>query len=145
MVLSFTAILMGLLFAIPPLRKNSFYLLHLGIVIMAAYYVETFHFKVTPFHEKTLLLFLVFHLISINFVTFLAYGVDKRAAQTRSWRVPESNLHMLEFLGGWCGALLGQKVFRHKTKKRSYLMFFWFMMVFETVLIYGILKFLHIV
>ena len=102
-------------------------------------------FTVTPFHPKTLLLFLVFQLASINLVTFVAYGVDKRAAQKGDWRVPESNLHTLEFLGGWAGALLGQKFFHHKSKKRSYQTFFWMMMLFEAALVFVILRFLHII
>ena len=85
MVLTFTVILLGLLLLIPPLKKNSFYMVHAGLVILAAYYVENRWFTVTPFHPKTLLLFLVFQLASINLVTFVAYGVDKRAAQKGDW------------------------------------------------------------
>ena len=120
-------------------------LLPLILVILAAYYVENRWFTVTPFHPKTLLLFLVFQLASINLVTFVAYGVDKRAAQKGDWWVPESNLHTLEFLGGWAGALLGQKFFHHKSKKRSYQTFFWMMMLFEAALVFVILRFLHII
>jgi len=145
MVLTFTAILLGVFFIIPPLRKNNFYMIHAGLVIMAAYYVEENYFRTTPFHAKTMLLFLVFHLVFINLVTFIAYGVDKSSAQSRRWRIPESNLHTLEFLGGWAGALLGQKIFRHKTKKKSYQLFFWAMMVAEAILIFFILTFLGII
>lgn len=145
MVLTFSVILLGLLAIIPNLRKNSFYMLHVGIVIMSAYYVENNLFFATPFHQKTLLLFLVFQLISINLVTFIAYGVDKKAAKDKQWRIPERNLHTLEFLGGWIGAVIGQKVFHHKSKKASYQAFFWFMMIFEAGLIYVILKFLNII
>lgn len=145
MVLTFTVILLGLLLLVPPLKKNSFYMVHTGLVIMAAYYVESFYFTTTPFHPKTLLLFLVFQLASINLITFVAYGVDKHAAQSGAWRVPENTLHTLEFLGGWGGALLGQKFFRHKSKKKSYQTFFWMMMLFEAALVFVILKFLRIV
>lgn len=120
-------------------------MIHAGLVIMAAYYVEENYFRTTPFHAKTMLLFLVFHLVFINLVTFIAYGVDKSSAQSRRWRIPESNLHTLEFLGGWAGALLGQKIFRHKTKKKSYQLFFWAMMVAEAILIFFILTFLGII
>lgn len=145
MVLTFTMILLGLLFLIPPLKKNSFYMVHAGLVIMAAYYIETNYFSATPFHPKTLMLFLVFNLVSINIITFIAYGVDKRAAQKGEWRVPEKNLHTLEFLGGWAGALLGQAFFHHKSKKKSYQTFFWIMMFVEAGLVYTILKFLKII
>ncbi|MFR1031114.1 MAG: hypothetical protein ACLSE6_00645 [Alphaproteobacteria bacterium] len=72
MVITASVLLIGLLLLIRPLQKNSFYLLHCGIVILAAYYIETHYFRVTPFAPKTLLL-LVYQFISINLVTFLAY------------------------------------------------------------------------
>ncbi len=34
-------------------------------------------------------------------------------------------LHAIAFLGGTPGALIGQKVFRHKTIKRSFRLVFW--------------------
>jgi uncharacterized membrane protein YsdA (DUF1294 family) len=34
-------------------------------------------------------------------------------------------LHFLELLGGWPGAYLGQRIFRHKTSKISYQFVFW--------------------
>jgi uncharacterized membrane protein YsdA (DUF1294 family) len=145
MVLTFTVVLLGMFFIIPTLRKNNFYMLHTAIVILAAYFVENNYFITTPFHKKTFLLLLVFHLISINLVTFIAYGTDKKAAKSKDWRIPESNLHTLEVLGGWAGAILGQKIFRHKTNKRSYQNFFWLLMIVEITTSYVILKFLNII
>lgn len=58
-------------------------------------------------------------------VTFIVYGVDKNAARRQQRRVPEARLHLLEFLGGWPGALIAQRVFRHKTRKLSYQLVFW--------------------
>ena len=145
MVLTFSIILIGLLLIIPPLQKNSFYIIHVGLVILASYYIENHFFTVTPFLPKTFLLFLVFQIISINLITFLAYGVDKHAAQQGQWRVPESQLHTLEILGGWGGALLGQKIFHHKSKKKSYQAFFWAMLFCEICISFVILKFLHII
>ncbi|MGZ8246364.1 DUF1294 domain-containing protein, partial [Methylomagnum sp.] len=52
------------------------------------------------------------------------YGADKTHAAIRSWRIPESYLHLLEILGGWPGALIAQNAFRHKTRKSVYLMIF---------------------
>jgi len=53
-------------------------------------------------------------------ITFLAYGWDKRQARRGGRRISEKRLHQLELLGGWPGALIGQKCFRHKTVKASY-------------------------
>lgn len=60
---------------------------------------------------------------------FVAYGWDKRSAAKAGRRVPEKWLHTLAFLGGWPGALLGQRHFRHKTKKLSFLVVFWCVVV----------------
>jgi uncharacterized membrane protein YsdA (DUF1294 family) len=51
---------------------------------------------------------------------FAAYGADKSAARHGRWRTPESTLHLLALLGGWPGALIAQKVFRHKSRKASF-------------------------
>ena len=55
-------------------------------------------------------------LIAINVVTFAVYGIDKRRARRGAWRVPEKTLFLLPLLGGSIGALLGMRVFHHKTK-----------------------------
>ena len=56
---------------------------------------------------------------------FLTYAWDKSAAQADQWRTSESTLHLLGLVGGWPGALAAQQVFRHKTKKRSFIVAFW--------------------
>lgn len=142
MVLTYSIILLGLLALIRPLQKNNFYILHAAFIILVAYFIESHYFKVTPFAPKTLMLFVVFQLISINFVTFLAYYLDKRAAVRGQWRVPESNLHTLEFLGGWGGALLAQHIFSHKTKKKSYQTTFVMVVALELAVVFFIIKFI---
>jgi uncharacterized membrane protein YsdA (DUF1294 family) len=145
MVITFSCILIGLLALIRPLQKNNFYILHTGIVILAAYYIETHWFRASVFGYKTLLLFLVFHIISINLTTIVAYFVDKRAATRHAWRVPENTLHVLEFLGGWLGALIAQKIFHHKTKKKSFRNIFWLMVILEFFAVWIILKYLKLI
>src|SRR4051812_26653388 len=56
---------------------------------------------------------------------FLSYRSDKRSAEAGEWRVPEATLHFLELIGGWPGAFLAQRVFRHKTSKASFQFVFW--------------------
>lgn len=145
MVITFTAILLGLAAFIYPLRRNVFYILSSAIVIGSAYYIETHYFRTSVFSCKTMLLFLVFHIVCINISTFIAYWFDKRAAQKHQWRVRENDLHMLEFLGGWIGALLGQNIFHHKTSKKSYQSMYKLMIVMEFAAIYVILKFLNLI
>lgn len=66
---------------------------------------------------------------------FVAYGWDKRRAANGSRRVPEQTLHILAQLGGWPGALLRQRHFRHKTKKLSFLIVFWCVVVLHFAIV----------
>ena len=59
---------------------------------------------------------LLWYLAAVNVVTFTVYGIDKSKARRGAWRIPEKMLFLLPLLGGSVGALLGMKVFRHKTK-----------------------------
>lgn len=63
--------------------------------------------------------------VAASLVTFVAYGVDKSAARNKRWRTRESTLHMLGLVGGWPGALLAQRVLRHKSKKQAFQTVFW--------------------
>ncbi|MBX8501895.1 DUF1294 domain-containing protein [Pseudomonas cichorii] len=63
--------------------------------------------------------------VLVSLLAFLIYRHDKRQAGNGGWRTPENVLHLTELLGGWPGALLGQQVFRHKTRKVSFQLVFW--------------------
>ncbi|NIF28221.1 DUF1294 domain-containing protein [Pantoea sp. Tr-811] len=58
-------------------------------------------------------------------ISLLLYWRDKRQAQRNAWRTPEKVLHASELLGGWPGALVAQQLLRHKTRKLSYQLVFW--------------------
>jgi uncharacterized membrane protein YsdA (DUF1294 family)/cold shock CspA family protein len=58
-------------------------------------------------------------------VTFLAYAFDKSAASRNEWRTPEDTLHLLALVGGWPGGVAAQKLLRHKSAKKSFLISFW--------------------
>ena len=60
-----------------------------------------------------------------SLVSFVLYGFDKRRARLDGERVPEKRLHALALLGGWPGAMLGQRLFRHKTVKTRFRIVFW--------------------
>jgi uncharacterized membrane protein YsdA (DUF1294 family) len=61
----------------------------------------------------------------VSLVAFFAYRSDKRRAEAGEWRIPEATLHSLALLGGWPGAFLAQRAFRHKTSKVSFQCVFW--------------------
>jgi uncharacterized membrane protein YsdA (DUF1294 family) len=147
MSIVFTFILLGLAALIPFLRKNKFYLINAALVIGLAYFAEQNYFKISLqniLSIKTILLFILFHLVCINFTTFIAYGVDKRAAVKHQWRIPEKDLHTLEFLGGWIGAFIGQRFFHHKTSKKQFQYTYVLMIILEFAAIWILIKFLGI-
>lgn len=56
------------------------------------------------------------YLLLINGVGFLLMGIDKRRAKRGAWRISEKSLFLSPMLGGTVGAILGMRVFHHKTK-----------------------------
>jgi len=64
-----------------------------------------------------------------SLLTYLFYWLDKRSALRGEWRTPEAQLHLFELMGGWPGALIAQQAFRHKTRKVSFQVVFWIIVV----------------
>lgn len=72
---------------------------------------------------------ILYYLLAINLLTFIAYGHDKWKSQhphprgnkrhTRR-RTPEATLLLLAALGGSAGALLAMHLFRHKTRHKKF-------------------------
>ena len=58
-------------------------------------------------------------------VAFVVYALDKSAARHNQRRTPETTLHLISLAGGWPGALLAQKVIRHKSSKVEFQRVFW--------------------
>lgn len=63
---------------------------------------------------------LIIYFVTINVATFLVYGVDKWKAKRSKWRITEAALLLLAVLGGSIGALLGMKVWHHKTMHKKF-------------------------
>lgn len=77
----------------------------------------------------------------MSLATFIVYGIDKRRAKQEGGdRISEKTLHVLSLLGGWPGAIAGQKLFRHKTCKKTFRLVFWLSVLgnlIESFLVYG--------
>lgn len=71
----------------------------------------------------------------MSVITFIAFGIDKRRAVSGKQRISENSLHVMSLLGGWPGALLGQKLFRHKTVKLSFRLVLWSIVGFHLLLV----------
>ncbi len=63
---------------------------------------------------------LLVYLLLVNLIAFILYGIDKRRAKKRYWRIPERRLIGIAVIGGSIGALLGIRVFHHKTLHKKF-------------------------
>ena len=70
--------------------------------------------------HNTPILTLIALLALLNLITFIVYGIDKYKARTGKWRISESTLLLLAIMGGSIGALLGIKVWHHKTLHKKF-------------------------
>lgn len=59
-------------------------------------------------------------LLAINVTAFVCFGIDKQRALQDRQRLPEAHLLWLALLGGAAGAIAGQQIFRHKTRKQPF-------------------------
>ena len=76
----------------------------------------------------------------MSLITFCVYGIDKFKAQKGLWRIPEKTLHILELCCGWPGALLAQRLLRHKSYKKSFRIVFWLMVVVNVGIVIAIIR-----
>jgi uncharacterized membrane protein YsdA (DUF1294 family)/cold shock CspA family protein len=105
----------------PPTRKPGGGGMRLVLAVVASFFALLMSLVVLDKMPVTLLA--ADGLLSI--VAFFFYGKDKSAAEQGRWRTPESTLHMLALVGGWPGALIAQRFFRHKTTKQPFRTIFW--------------------
>ncbi len=83
------------------------------------------------------------YLVSINALALLLYGYDKRQAVVGRTRIPELVLHAAALCGGSPGALLGQGLFRHKTRKFSFQAVFLLIILLQIAALGGYWYFVH--
>ena len=58
--------------------------------------------------------------VLMSMLTFIAYAIDKSAAQNGRSRTKEKTLHLLSLIGGWPGAFFAQYMLRHKSIKKEF-------------------------
>ncbi|MFG6148314.1 DUF1294 domain-containing protein [Halobacillus sp. B23F22_1] len=63
---------------------------------------------------------LLIYLTTLNVLSFILMGFDKRQAVKSSRRISEKNLWLVAWIGGAAGSYSGMEIFRHKTKHRSF-------------------------
>jgi uncharacterized membrane protein YsdA (DUF1294 family)/cold shock CspA family protein len=74
-----------------------------------------------------------------SIIAILVYASDKSAAEEGRWRTEESTLNFIALVGGWPGALIAQRLLRHKTKKQSFQITFWIVVVLNLFVFYLLL------
>lgn len=60
------------------------------------------------------------YLITVNIVSFILYGIDKRKAKRGKWRISEATLLTMAAIGGSIGAWAGMKAWHHKTIHKKF-------------------------
>jgi uncharacterized membrane protein YsdA (DUF1294 family) len=68
--------------------------------------------------------YVIAYYVLMSAFAFGMFWLDKRRAVRGNWRVSERTLHAIELLGVWPGAWIAQRVFRHKWRKRTYVVVF---------------------
>ena len=81
---------------------------------------------------------LLYAFLCWNIIVFAFYGVDKWKAIHNKWRIRESTLLLLPFFMGGFGALMGMKVFRHKTKHIKFKILVPIALIVNVALIIGV-------
>ena len=81
----------------------------------------------------------LFYMVVVNVAAFLLYGIDKKRAEKQKWRIPEATLLTVAAIGGGCGAFLGMKYFRHKTKHWKFKILVPIFMVIQIVILIAII------
>jgi uncharacterized membrane protein YsdA (DUF1294 family)/cold shock CspA family protein len=67
----------------------------------------------------------IMQMIILSAVVFRLYAHDKRQAIHHALRVPQTIMQLGELAGGWPGAFVAQRIFRHKSTNKSYQSIFW--------------------
>ena len=74
-----------------------------------------------------------------NAVVFAMYGIDKRQAKQHKRRISEKTLIFSAFFMGGTGALLGMRLFRHKTKHLEFKIGVPLLLLLNIIVIAGII------
>ena len=80
----------------------------------------------------------LFYYLCINIIAFFLFYFDKKRSIKKKWRISESGLMKISFLGGGLGSLLAMSLLRHKTKKIKFKILIPFSLILHILIIYAI-------
>ncbi|WDF59764.1 DUF1294 domain-containing protein [Flavobacterium sp. KACC 22758] len=80
-------------------------------------------------------IFLLYFLV-VNILVFILAGYDKNLARKNKRRIPENTLFFLQLIGGTPGLLTAMFLFRHKTRKTSFIVKFILILLVQAAFVY---------
>lgn len=83
--------------------------------------------------------YIMFYIIIINIISFLLFFADKQKSKKDKWRIKESTLHIMSFMGGVLGSITAMILFHHKTKKPKFVIITIIALIFNGILVYKLL------
>lgn len=81
----------------------------------------------------------MFYLLIINLISFALFFADKQKSKRDKWRIKESTLYLVSFMGGTLGSIAAMILFHHKTKKPKFVIITIIALLFNLILLYELL------
>ena len=91
-----------------------------AVLLVALFWLILLALAYTNLEPVVVADWVVYFLLAVNLVTFIYFYYDKSIAGRPVYRIPETVLLWLAFVGGSPAAGLAQSLFRHKTRKRTF-------------------------
>ncbi len=88
--------------------------------------------------------YFITYLGAINLLSFIMFGIDKMKAEKKGWRIRESTLLMISFLGGAIGSIIGMVVFKHKLSKKEFYLGIPFLIILNKIMELVIFNYIRI-
>jgi len=89
------------------------------------------------------MLYFFIYLVIMNLLTILMFKIDKYKAEKNKWRIKESTLHFLSFMGGSLGAIFAEKKFHHKNAKKSFYLVTYLSVLVDVIVLVAIIYFVY--
>ena len=83
--------------------------------------------------------YILVYLLIVNLISFTLFYIDKRKAKKDRWRIKESTLHIVGFMGGIIGSIAAMIFFHHKTRKTKFVIITIIAAAFNVFLAYEII------
>jgi len=84
--------------------------------------------------------FVFLYLVIVNYIAFSLFHLDKERAIKGKRRVSEKNLLSVVAFGGTLGAWIGMNRYQHKTKKRSFKLWFYSVLILQVLFFFAFYK-----